>query len=61
MRHNEDKLKVIGVLLPSNNIDEDGPLLRVLDMLEDVNILDSPILVVLCMDLAALLGTLLQR
>ena len=38
-RYNEDKLKVIGSLLPSNNVDEGGPLLQVLDMLEDVDIL----------------------
>ena len=39
IRYNEDKLKVIGSLLPSNNVDERGPLLQVLDMLEDVDIL----------------------
>ena len=39
IRYNEDKLKVIGSLLPSNNVDEGGPLLQVLDMLEDVDIL----------------------
>ena len=38
IRYNEDKLKVIGSLLPSNNVDEGGPLLQVLDMLEDVDI-----------------------
>ena len=37
--YNEDKLKVIGSLLPSNNVDEGGPLLQVLDMLEDLSIL----------------------
>ena len=39
IRYNEDKLKVIGSLLPSNNVDEGGPLLEVLDMLENVAIL----------------------
>ena len=39
IRYNEDKLKLIGSLLPSNNVDEGGPLLQVLDMLEDVDIL----------------------
>ena len=39
VRYNEDKLKVIDSLLPSNNVDEGGPLLQVLDMLEDVDIL----------------------
>ena len=39
IRYNEDKLKVICSLLPSNNVDEGGPLLQVLDMLEDVDIL----------------------
>ena len=39
IQYNEDKLKVIGSLLPSNNVDEGGPLLQVLDMLEDVDIL----------------------
>ena len=39
IQYNEDKLKVIGSLLPSNNVDERGPLLQVLDMLEDVDIL----------------------
>ena len=39
IRYNEDKLKVIGSLLPSNNVDEGGPLLQVLDMLADVDIL----------------------
>ena len=39
IRYNEDKLKVIGALLPFNNFDEGGPLLRVLDMLEGVDIL----------------------
>ena len=39
IQDNEDKLKVIGSLLPSNNVDEGGPLLQVLDMLEDVDIL----------------------
>ena len=39
IRYNEDKLKVIGSLLPSNNVDEGGPLLQVLDILEDVDIL----------------------
>ena len=38
-RYNEDKLKVIGSLLPSNNVNEGGPLLQVLDMFEDVDIL----------------------
>ena len=38
-QYNEHKLKVIGSLLPSNNVDEGGPLLQVLDMLEDVDIL----------------------
>ena len=48
IQYNEDKLKVIGSLLPSNNVDEGGPLLQLLDMLEDVDILRFPILVVLC-------------
>ena len=39
IQYNEDKLKVIGSLLLSNNVDEWGPLLQVLDMLGDVNIL----------------------
>ena len=39
IRYNEDKLKIIGSLLPSNNVDEVGPLLQMLDMLEDVDIL----------------------
>ena len=39
IRYNEDKLKVIGSLSPSNNVDEGGPLLQVLNMLEDVDIL----------------------
>ena len=39
IRYNEDKLKVIDSLLPSNNVDEGGPLLQVLDMLEGVDIL----------------------
>ena len=39
IRYNEDKLKVVGSLLLSNNVDEGGPLLQVLDMLEDVDIL----------------------
>ena len=39
IQYNEDKLKVIGALLPSNNVDEGGPLLQVLDMLEAVDIL----------------------
>ena len=38
-QYNEDKLKAIGSLLPSNNVDEGAPLLQVLDMLEDVDIL----------------------
>ena len=33
------KLKVVGVLLPSNNVDTGGPLLWVLDILEDIDIL----------------------
>ena len=48
IRYNEHKLGVIGSLLLSNNVDEGGPLLQVLDMLEDVDILRLPILVVLC-------------
>ena len=39
MQCNEDKLKVIGALLPSHSVDEGGPLLQVLDMLEDVGLL----------------------
>ena len=39
MRYNDDKLKVIGALLPSKNVNEGRPLLQVSDMLEDVNIL----------------------
>ena len=39
IRYNEDKLILIGSLLPSNNVDEGGPLLQMLDMLEDVHIL----------------------
>ena len=39
MQYSEDKLKVIGALLPSNNVDEGGPLLQVLGILEDVDIL----------------------
>ena len=39
IRYNEDKLKVIGSLLPSNNVDEGCTLLQVFDMLEDVDIL----------------------
>ena len=39
IRYNEDKLQVIGSLLPPNNVDEGGPLLQVLHMLEDVDIL----------------------
>ena len=38
MQCNEDKLKVIGALLPSHSVDEGGPLLQVLDMLEDVDL-----------------------
>ena len=39
MQYNKDKLKVIGNLLLSHSLDEDGLLLQVLDMLEDVDLL----------------------
>ena len=39
MRHNENKLTIIGALLPPNNVDQGGPLLQLLAMLEDVDIL----------------------
>ena len=35
MRYNENKIKVIRALLPCNNDDEGGPLVWVLDMLEN--------------------------
>ena len=54
IQYNEDKLKVIGSLFLSNNIDEGGPLLQVLDMLEDVDILR------LCHTCSAMRG-ILQR
>ena len=37
MWYNEDKLKLIGALLPPNSVDEGDPLLQVLYMLEDVD------------------------
>ena len=39
IQYNEDELKVTGALLLSNGVDEGDPLLQVLDMLEDVDIL----------------------
>ena len=39
IRYNEERLKVIVALVLSNSVDEGGPLLQVLDMLEDVGLL----------------------
>ena len=48
-------------MLPSNNVDEGDPLLQVLDMLEDVDILRLSILAVLCAGSCNDICTLLQR
>ena len=37
MQYNEDRLKIIGALLPSHRVDEGGPLLQVLDILKYVD------------------------
>ena len=39
MRYNEDKLNVVGHLFPPHAVYEGAPLLQVLDMLEDVDLI----------------------
>ena len=39
IQYNEDKLKIIGALLPFHSGNKGGTLLQVLDMLEDVDLL----------------------
>ena len=56
------KLKVIGALFPSNNIDECDRLLQVLDVLEDVDILRlAHTFNAMHGDLATIFGKILQR